>query len=440
MTTERKPISGRGQDSYPPKLDKYNKDSKSKALGRHMRTFSRGKTGQMVTAWDDQDYLLVLNNYFKSLADVSGGVDAATVGSPQFLAWLDETWELHYTNANLKDLVAGEESAWQLYFCCSFFIAMATQIQYNFRCYLPAYTEADGVPGSTSNIPYFSQSSFDIFLGSMANYPIPKGVWELVDTLGTWGVSLGKSYEKYTLRIPECVLFPFNDYYDLEDLEAARDIMRINLGNTITHAQKFGLKMGKWRDPVKPTIKQFNDPDVIALFNHLHLTITDKDPALIEFSPNGGFGGANLTTDYTLTEYMFLDDPNESPLHVLAPIFGIYDATNNPYGGWVLSASVATEYYISAMHCKQHGDNILEIKYDTYESALWLLLLHKCVSDNAVADGKFNIGVFGTQLTVEQGFDDVWSLALFCNCFTGSNRGATETNNDLLNYLGRLLV
>lgn len=440
MANKRPNISGRAQDDSMAKNDSYNKDSRQQAVGNYMRTFSRSKTGQLVTAWDDEEYLIVLNNYIYPLADTTGNVDSATVPSAQFLAWLDATWELYFTNANLKDLVGGEEDAWTLYFAASFFIASALQIQYNFRCMLPAYTESDAVPGGTANIPYFSQSSFDIFCARMKDVPIPKGVFELVSVLCTWGVQLSKPYEKYTLRIPGSTLFPLNCPYDLEDLEEAFDLLRVNQGNAITHAKKFGLKMGSWKDPIKPIIKQLNDPDVIAFFCHAHMEIVDKDPAAIEFSPNGGFAGDNVNTDYTLTEFTFFETPNESVLHVLAPIFGVYDATNNPYGGWLLNSANAAEYFISAEYVAQHGTSMTRLQYDSIKAALLVMQLHKCVFDNKAVDGKFNVGIFGTQVTTEQGMDDVWPLAYFNNLFYGKGRGMTETNNDLLNYLGRLLV
>lgn len=441
MPTNRRPTSGRGQDEQPSKLDGYMKSSKQASVGKNMRTFARTKTSKLVTAWDDDDYLVVLNNYFYPIADSSGNVDSASVGSTQMLALLDYVWELYFTNANLKDLVVAEETAWKTYFCAAFFIANAIQIQYNFRCYLPAYTESDTVYGGISDIPYFSQSSFDIFSSSMAEYPIPKGVWDLVDAFCTWGVQLTKPYEQFTLKIPGSTMFPFNSMYDLADLEAARDLLRVNLGNATTHAQKFGLKMGKWREPVKPTIKSLSDPDVIAYLSHAHMTYYDNQPASVELGPNGGFTGANLTNDYILTEYMFLNDPNESLLHVMAPFFGTYNATNNPYGGIILTASPnAVEYGISALHVSQHGTNIAPILYSSMVMGVMLLQIVKCFTDNYVKDGEWDIQVMGAHHTAQQSMEDGWSLEVTNQLFIGVGRGATETNNDLCNYIGRLLV
>lgn len=441
MTTSRKPMTGRAQSDYSSKLDAYNKESKRKAVGTFMRTFSRSKKSKLITAWDDADYVLVLDNYFYWLADVSGAVDSETAGSAQALAILDKTWELFYTNANLKDLVAGEEASWKLYFCAAAFICCAIQIQYNFRCYLPAYTEADGTPGGSSNIPYFSQSSFDIFCASMKDLPIPKGVYELVDIFLTWVVKLANEYESNTLKIPGCYLFPFNDHYDLEDLEAARNLMKTNWGNAITHAQKFGMKMGKWRDPVKPNAKTLSDPDVIAFFNHAHIKYYDNQPANVELYPSGGYIGTNLTTNYTAVEFCFIDNPNESKIHVLAPFFGTYDGTNNPYGGLILTGDTGgSEYYISSLHVAQHGNNIQPNYFSSGISGKVVMELHKCVKDNYLQDGGFNTVITGDNFTADQGLDESWLLEAANQLFYGTGRGATETNDDLLNFLGRSMI
>lgn len=438
MGTTRKPMSGRAQSDYPSNLDKYNKDSKAKSVGRHMRTFARTKTSRVITTWDDSNYFSVVNNQLKIVGDTTGNVDNATTGSAQFLAWLDETWELFYTNANLKDLDATEESYWKDYFSCAFFIKYALQVQYTFRCYLPAYTEADDVPGDTTNIPYFSQSSFDIMVASMKDFPIPKGIDHLISLLCGWVIQLSQPYEQFSLSIPGAFIYPWNCDYDLGDLEGARERMRVTMGRAITHAKKFGLKMGSWSDPVKPVVKQISDSDVIAYLNHAQLQYYDKANA-VPMAPNGGFGGSNSTTEWTNTEYCFKDNPNESEIHVLAPIFGVYDATHNKFGGWVLETVAAAEYACGAMCVAQHGTNISPFDIASLIGK-YFVLLYKGWTDNLLADGELNLMVSGTEVTADKGMDDSWPIVPIFNLYVGSGRGMTESNNDLINYLGRLLT
>ena len=442
MTTNRKPMTGRGQSDYSTKLDSYNKDSKSKSVGRFMRTFARTKTSRLVTAWNDDDYFIVINQLFYWLGDATGSVDIDSVPSAQAMNIMNDTWEIMYSNANLKDLVEAEETSWKRYYCAAAFICFAQQVQYNYRCYLPAYTEADSTPGSADGIPYFSQSSFDIFNASMKDIPIPKGIYELVDTFVSWIVQIAQPYEQFTLRIPGSFVFPFNSYYDLADLEAARSILKAHLGNATTHAKKFGMKFGTWRDPVKPTVKTLTDPDVLAYFNHSSVYYTDQDPVAIELWPNGGFHGDNSTTDYTNTEYLFKDTPNESALHVLASFFGTYDATHNKYGGLILTAAAAaTEYYTNMSHCSQHGTATSKINFNDEYSARLMMMLFKATTDNNVQDGEFSIAFYGASFTAIKATTDCWMLDLLNGgLFMGKSRGKTETDNDLLNYIGRLLV
>lgn len=438
MTTGRKPYSGRGQNESKD-LDGYMKKSKAASFGNFMRTFSRTKTSGLITAWDDAHFMTVMNKYFKFLDDASGAVDSATVGSAGFLVLLDVAWETHFKNANLKDLVATDEAAWKLYFCAMAQICLDMQIQYNLRCYLPAYTENDAVPGSSSAITFLSQSSYDIFSASMKDLPVPKGIYDLVDLFCTWVVPLTQEYERYTLRIPSAIFQPFNCLFDLEDFQAMRGLCRANLGGMITHANKYGLGTSAWRDPIKPVEKPITDPDVIAYFNHAQFRYYNNAPAAVTIIPNGGFGGANLTTEYTLVEYAFKDTPNESKIHGYAPWFGTYNATNNPYGGYILDVAPNTaEYYINMLFCAQHATSMAQANLGDAILTDLILSLFKAGSDNE--DAEFKLEFNGTNFTAVKGLDDVWPLAYFNRVFYGKNRGAIETNDDLLNLFGRSLI
>jgi hypothetical protein len=443
MTTDRKAMSGRGQENYIDKLDKYNKDSRNKAVGKHMRTFARTKTSKIITAWNDSEYVAIIGNTFKIVADTTGNVDNATTLSAQMENLLNVAWELFYENANLKDLVAAEEASWKLYFGAMLKIAIEIQLQYNFRCYLPAYTESDTTPGAAAAIAYFSQESFDIFVRSMAEYPVPKGVWEIVDIFCTWVIKLAEEYEAHTLKLPGCYLFPFDAEFDLADLEALRELCRVNWGNMLTHAKKFGLKLGKWRDPVKPKIKKCDDVDVIAFFAHGRLEFYDDGTAgSYRIDPVGGFEGNNRTTDYTNVEYFFKTDPNESLINVLGCWFGTYDATNNIYGGLILTRDAsATEYAINVKVCAQHGTTVSVILISTSILARVIALLHKGVCDEAgTTESSWDICMDGDHLTAGSCLVDCWMLDFMNNLHFGKNRGATENDNDVINYFGRLLV
>lgn len=437
MTTDRKPTSGRAQGTKT-KLDSYMKKSRGEATGNYMRTFSRTKTSGLITSWDDPHFLSVKVAYFKFLADVTSAVDSATVGSAQGLVLLNLLWETHFENANLKDLVTADEDSWILYWLTMAQIACDMQIQYNFRCYLPAFTEADAVPGSNATIPFFNQSSYDIFLASMAEFPVPKGIYEIVDIFCTWVVRITQEYEKHTLRIPAAILCPFTALFDLEDYQEMRGLLRANLGGMTTHAKKYGLGIGTWRDPIAPIEKDVNDVDVIAYFNHSHLSYYDNSPAYVKFYPNGGFRGGNLTTDYTSTEYAFKDTPNESKIHVLAPWLGLYDGTNNPYGGFIIQGPANNaEYYVNLLFCAQHGTAMAQANLGDAIISDTIVMMHKVGTDNNAA--TFSLEYNGTNFTATKGVDDCWPLAYNNKLFYGSGRGATETNNDLLNFLGRSL-
>ena len=439
--TDRKPYSGQGSRGSADNIaarDAYEKNSRTKAVGRFMRTFSRTKTSPLVTAWNSAGYLTIKGTHPVFIADVSSAVDSATVGSTGWLALLDKAWEIFYTNANLKDLESAEEDAWKLYFCAMMQICASLQIQYNFRTLLPAYTESDTTPGSSTQIPYFTQSSFDIFLASMKNYPVPKGIYELVNAWFGWIVQLADEYEQFSLRIPPCYFAPFNDYYDLADLEALREICRVNLGNMTTHAKKFGLKTGSWTDPKSPTIKKPDDVDFIAYCNHAMIVWYDNTPAADVANPNGGFMGANRTSNFTSVEYCFKDTPNESIFHLFAELFGYTQGANAVYAGIFVPGGVnAAEYTTDLLDVAEHGTAVSSMLLGELPCVV-INSLFKAFHDSNSA--IFQVSLGGTNFTAAQLMDGVWPFAVANNCYIGSGRGADETENDIVNYFGKLLV
>ena len=436
MAKDTRKLSGRGEQ-YSSKLDAYNKESKKSAVGKAMRTFSRSKVSDMITTWDDANYFTVRNCYLGLLADATGAVDTLTVPSNQATNVFNLVWELFYTNANLKDLVADDETSWKLYVAVYLTIMAELQIQYNARCYLPAYTEADATPGGASGITYFQQESYDIFVASMAQYPMPKGCDSIVKDLFSWVIKLTESYDKYTIRIPSAIFQPFNTRYDLADLEAMRELLRVNLGGFTTHAKKYGLGVGSWHDPVKPVERKFGEPDITAFLCHSHYIWYDNTPAHAHAYPAGGFVGGNSTTDWTSVEYYFHSDPNESSLHVLAPLFGTYDATHNKYGGWLIDgAAVAAEYQVNFFSCAQHGTSMTNHSFIDKSSGA-IIAVMKATSDGIATLKKY---IDGTNFTAASELASNWAYSNYFGLFFGSGRGQTEAQNDMLNYIGRIMT
>ena len=438
MPTSKPPLSGRGQTNRIGLQDKYQSDSRSKSMGNFMTTFSRTKSSQLVTAWDDTNYLYQLYNSFHFLADATSAVDAATVGDPGFLVLLDAAWERFFTNANIKDLVATDEASWKLYVCCACQIVIDFQLMHDNRTLLPAFAESNTTPGASSGAKsYFDQDAWDTLVSSFKDYPIPALAIELGSIFAGWIIQIAPEYEKHTIRIPPSYIKPFWSVYDLEDYQAIRDLMRVNLGGFITHSKKYGLKNGTMPALHAPVIKTLNDSDVMAFFNHCHFMFYDNTPGQQRVNPDGGFMGTNLTTTYTGVHYFFKDTPNESKLHVLAPWFGIYDITNNPYGGLIITGNAsAVEYRANFDLTAQHG--VAAGVNGSIATHSEIIQMFKAFWDGNSA--IFECELTGTNMTADQQVVDHWPLALHNNAFYGTNRPAVATNNDLLNFIGRACV
>ena len=438
MPTSKPPLTGRGSGMSFSKQDKYQKDSLAKSQGKFMTTFSRSKTSEIVTTWNDVHYTTFMQAGFLFLGDASGAVDTATVPMAETTSLLDAAWRNYFTNANLKDVVATDETSWELYTAVACQIAIDFQLMHITRVLLPAYTESNTQPGNvTAYLSYFDQDAWDTLVNSFKDFPFPAIAIEFANIFASWIVQISPEYEKHTIRIPPAYFVPFKAQYDLEDYEAMRSLLRVNLGGFITHSKKYGLKNGTMPTLKAPVIKTLSDPDVIAYFNHAYFGWYDNQPATQAVNPNGGFGGANLTTEYTGVEYFFKDTPNESKIHLFGPWFGIGDATNNPYGGQIShGAAAAAEYRLNMSCCAQHGAALDPTQ--TLVTSGHIIQLFKAYWDSNSA--VFKPLLSGTNFTASQNIGQTWPLALHNNCFIGTNRRATPTNNDLLNFVGRSCV
>ena len=172
-----------------------------------------------------------------------------------------------------------------------------------------------------------------------------------------------ESYSKAKITVPPSYYLPFCHRNTLADLQGYREASKVNMGDAMTHAKKFGIPFSKFsmsklssREILRSNM--YKDQDVIAIFNILPFSYTWKTGPTVKTRQHANIlSGANLTTDYTNMIYVFDDSQEMSLVHALFPIFGLaYDVTNNPYGEILMCVpTAATEYMSNLLHMKILG-------------------------------------------------------------------------------------
>lgn len=208
----------------------------------------------------------------------------------------------------------------------------------------------DGETGNT-NMALYTYLNFNAILSELQGKIIPNVVIELFKAFNFY-IKFGDPYQIGAVEIPGQYYLPFypKDAYTTLSTVAtgALDLIYAQQGQAKRHMDKFGIKYSKFDvSLLTPREIDQNHPDAIAWFNHAPLTIAGSGVA--GYCPGGydaagdvvaggifGTGGLFYTGAHSNVAYFFKDNPNESVIHVLAPLLDMYHATNNPYG-WMFN-------------------------------------------------------------------------------------------------------
>ena len=304
----------------------YQNTSRKSESNKFMRGFSRTKTKLHNTDFDSAYYMLK----HEQRIYVASTAGAIVTGFSN--AW-DKIWEYGHTKGNMKDLVAGQETALGLITCNMLQIAFDLMIQSITRAYLPVLTESDA--GG-----YWTQTTFDNFVNQLEGTPMPTFVANFVKKFA-FVIKLADAYQLHSVEVPPVYVMPFDTNATAAFAQARKLIVLANLANGIAQAEKYGIPMTKFSASMLDHVEITDEhPDARAFFNHVQYAFYAGE--VVYLSPSGRMGtkatsddaALNMTTDYSTRKYFFPNDGPDSIIDAFAPLLGTYGATDNLNGGW----------------------------------------------------------------------------------------------------------
>lgn len=368
-----------------------NDRTKSKSKSKFFRNFWRTKTKAYMLTYDDTQQISVLMNTLSSL----------NAGDPHtaFLAFLDG-WQIGAKTGNMKEVDATELAAWKEWVLNWLTVAWDVMAQLCLRPFLAGVTESSITATSATTIAIWNQSDWDNFLSSLEKHNCPDFIYRFLKPF-MYYIKMTESYMKAELPVPPSYLLLNVHTHTLIQLEAHRELFKTNAGYAETHCQKYGIPFSKFSaDKLKCVeVKRndiFNNQDLIAYFNIMPIVYTIDTPAVTNKFHAAILTGANLTTDYSLINYVFDDQQEMSILHALFPIWGT-TIVNNTYGEMMTTIdSGAAEYDVNVLHMKLLGTSWTQGTIASCRFASKLLFAYWAI------DATRHLLWGGTDVTVDQ--------------------------------------
>jgi len=434
----RDKVSTPGKFSKQTFVDKkYQEKSRADEKNTYMRSFSRTKLKTKMQAYDSSSYIFALQQYL-SVASTAGVLETSFSN-----AW-DKTWEYGHSKGNMKDLVAGQETALGLIAGNMLQITFDLMVQNIYRTLLPVFTESDAGM-------YWTQTSFDNFVNQLEGTPMPTFVVNFVKAFA-FIVKLSEEYELHSITVPPSYLAFFYNYTANSTLaveNARKLIVQANLANGIAQAEKFGIPMTKFSaSMIDFQIKTLDDPDVRAMLNHSQFSFYAGEQ--VKISPAGRMGtksctddeALNITTDYTNRKYFFKGNGPDSIIDAFAPLLGTYDVTNNPNGGWFITTNATAEAgKVGLVHGAHYATNLSTGTVDEMDYVLLLFLA--TWQGIAITDGDppsfvMNINSDNGAQVHGIGGETNWQYAYSRDLWYGTSITYTQSLEFLLSNLVRL--
>ena len=414
---------------------KYQQDSRAKASSKFMRNFNRTKTKAHMTSYDDVHHLLV-NKW--CLADI-------TAGNPQtaFNLLLDQAWEIAAKTGNIKDLDATQEANYKTWVQEWTVIAWDIAAQMALRPLMPAFTEASGSATSANAIYAFVQSDWDALISSLERLDCPDFIYRFIQPF-LFIIQMTNEYERAGLTIPPSYFIPICHTHTLALLQAHREAAKAVMGNAMLHSKKFGIPFSKFSsDKLKMNLVQkasiWDNQDILSYFTNVRFIMYDDgDNAQYIMHPPGGQLGGDKTGEFTNYVYPFIDGKPMPQLHAMAMLCGIYNATNNPFGGiFYAFAADTNELESNIACCKLLATSWVHLTFDVSEATAGQQLLMLFMG---LWNGDTEIGLtyMGTAVTgvgeVCDEYDWIWTHVREDLMF-GTNLKFEETYDNAMNAM-----
>lgn len=333
IPSERSGILGRESGIEP-----YEKERQKKSIGKYMRTFAQTRKKEIMTTYDDVDYLTMLCSSVSS-ANCAYFADAC-----------EEAYTRGQKVGNMKDEVADQKTAFTDTCDYMFEILLELSAQWPLVNLLANFPKQDTISTSAGTFANFNDATMTDILQRMQNLEVPQVVVEVLKRVNFLFKFSDGWQDVHHNDIPARYVA-----YRVPFLASASIVTLVNLvwaeqGEFKNHCQKFGIKTVKFSSEwLKPRIISPNSKDGLAYFQHAmwHMrngaNTTDLDyMPLYPFNADGS----------EAKKWWFYDDPNESELNYLAKLYQPYEGTYNKYGGALAQSFVKAAANIAGFGCK----------------------------------------------------------------------------------------
>lgn len=323
MPRTRTPRKGGKMQEFD-KQDAYLKERTKKSLGRFMRTFEYSKQSEIVSTYDDEDYLVIY------------GLTPNTAGGNFLADAVTRAYELGASVNNLKEEVAGQKTAFEDT-CGDVSVILLNLIAQGIIKKLmanPPRSDATSDFGTglttTVSVACFEESTYADILTLLKDQELPDCIVQVVK-LFSFYFKTHNAWNAGENHLPDRYFMWFAPLLSAADMKTIINDLRGNQAKTKMHAQKFGLKLTTFSEgmlnaeecPVFST-------KAATLFSVLPLVFRNTgDTADKVYKPTYPFD-ADVSESRKI---WFKDDPNEEPLNAFLKLLHPNEGTYNKYGG-----------------------------------------------------------------------------------------------------------
>lgn len=377
--------------------DKHAKESasKAKANSKFFRNFWRTKTKAYMTTSEDDQHLSVMLNCLNTLE----------AGDPQtaFNLMLD-SWKIGAKTGNMKEVDTTELANFKTWVAQWAIIAWDIMSQACLRPFQAAVTESSVTATSSTALAIWNQADWDAFLTSLEKLNCPDFIYRFLKPW-LYYIRMTDSFMKAELPIPPSYLLLHCHRHTLAQLQAHRESAKAVMGTAETHCQKYGIPFSKFNLGKLACVEVaradvYKNQDLVALLNIIPFSFSWKTGPgdIVDRFHSACLTGANLTTDFTVIEYVFDDSQEMSMTVALYPLWGtVYHATNNPYG------EIFTHFEPGGTELKT---NILRMKLlgTSWTAGTIVSCRFACelLSAYWTSDADYALGYTGAEITTDQ--------------------------------------
>lgn len=348
------PGSQSGRTGREKKIEAWTKERSRAAVGKHMRTFRNTKKRQLMTTYDDDDYIRFLLNTVES-GDCQYFGDACV-----------EAYSRGQQVGNMKDEVAAQKTA--LLNTCDNGLELLLDLsaQWPLDNLMANFPRSDTITvlgtgaATEATVAHYEEATMSNIFQRMQGLELPVVLREVLKDMNFYFKVADEWKDVANNDIPSMYVIPRLPLNASATNIALITALWAEQGELKNHAKKFGIKLASFdQDWLKPRETTYGSKDGLAYF--MHAPINYRDSIATNDRQKYGLNPVNADVSES-KKWWFYEDPNESKINYLAKLLYPYNVTYNKYGGAMSGALVPTGADSFCMTAKFTESVELEVK------------------------------------------------------------------------------